>query len=159
MTLTFLRLLLSKWPSGGCKHFIENFALNKKNSYTGEVPLRHSFVPAPGCSETVRLRLLQSVVVSVGRRLRICESSANSKRYYSVLRESTRKMPEGKPFQRLPGNVKPKHYKLSLVPDLKSFTFLGDVSVQIEVGLFYHMPVLLLKLSRSSFLYRSCCSM
>lgn len=42
-------------------------------------------------------------------------------------------MPEGKPFERLPENVKPKHYQLSLVPDLKSLTFQGEVSIQIEV--------------------------
>lgn len=126
--------------------FIEQKVVNKKKRFTGKVPLdrRHSFVPAPSGSETVRLRLLQSVAVSVGRRQRICEASCSSqRRYYSVLRESTEKMPEGKPFERLPGNVKPKHYKLNLVPDLKSFTFQGDVSIQIEVGLFYHMPVFL----------------
>lgn len=42
-------------------------------------------------------------------------------------------MPEGKPFERLPGTVQPKHYRLSLVPNLKSLTFQGEVSIQIEV--------------------------
>ena len=43
-------------------------------------------------------------------------------------------MPTGKPFERLPGTVRPKHYVLSLLPDLKALVFDGDVAVQIEVG-------------------------
>lgn len=43
------------------------------------------------------------------------------------------KMPESKPFERLPKNVLPKHYNLSLKPDLRSFTFEGKETVNIEV--------------------------
>lgn len=85
-----------------------------------------------------RLRFVHSVAVSLGRRQFNTYSGFFSKenihRYYSSLQD-TIKMPEVKPFQRLPENVKPKHYQLSLVPDLKSLTFQGDVSIQIEVGL------------------------
>ncbi|GJQ68392.1 Psa [Trypoxylus dichotomus] len=42
-------------------------------------------------------------------------------------------MPEGKPFERLPDTVKPKHYTLSIKPDLKAFTFEGQVKIEIEV--------------------------
>lgn len=148
MLSKFIRLL-SNVNAKKSLYFIEQrsvFVSKKYHQCSGgkKVPLhRHIVVPAPRGSETVRLRLLQSVAVSVGRRQeQRCEAScSNTQRYYSVLRESTEKMPEGKPFERLPCYVKPQHYKLSLVPDLKSFTFQGDVSVQIEVGLFYHMPV------------------
>ena len=37
------------------------------------------------------------------------------------------------PFQRLPGNVKPSHYDLKLVPDLSKFTFDGEVIIQLSV--------------------------
>jgi aminopeptidase N len=42
-------------------------------------------------------------------------------------------MPSGKPFERLPETVRPQHYVLSLVPDLKALVFDGDVAVRIEV--------------------------
>lgn len=42
-------------------------------------------------------------------------------------------MPEVKPFERLPTSVVPKHYALLLTPDLKTFTFKGEVSIQIQV--------------------------
>lgn len=114
-----------------------------------KVPLRHSFVSAP--RKIVGLRLLHSVspvavAMSVGQRQRtdtrtrdsrITCNSINCRNLSTVFQKiDTRKMPEVKPFQRLPDNVKPVHYKLSLVPDLKSFNFRGDVSIQIEVGLF-----------------------
>lgn len=109
-----------------------------KNWCISEVPLKHCKKrPAP--RDSVRLRLVHSVAVSVGRRLQYSYRSSDfscSNRYYSVLEEITRKMPEGKPFERLPGTVKPEHYRLSIVPNLKSLTFQGEVSIQIEVGLF-----------------------
>lgn len=115
-----------------------------KNWCISEVPLtQYKKLPAP--RDSVRLRLVHSVAVSVGRRLQLSYRSSDfscKNRYYSILEETTRKMPEGKPFERLPGTVKPKHYRLSLVPDLKSLTFQGEVSIQIEVGLYpFHMPV------------------
>lgn len=90
-----------------------------------------------------RLRFVQSVAVSLGRRQfdysGFFSKGNTTTRYYSILPDTTTKMPEEKPFQRLPENVKPKHYQLSLVPDLKTLTFQGDVSIQIEVGLFYSL--------------------
>lgn len=115
-----------------------------KNWCILKVPLRHSFVTAP--RKIVRLRRYHSVsavAMSVGQKQGTFYSdspiSCNCSNYQKVStvldQTTTRKMPEVKPFQRLPDNVKPKHYKLSLVPDLKSFIFRGDVSIQIEVGL------------------------
>lgn len=132
--------------------FFTNFPKNSvhsqiwryKNWFIRKVPLRHSFIVVP--REIVGLRLPHSVspvAMSVGQRQPSDYSDSGSGnncincRKLSTVPDTTitRKMPEVKPFQRLPDNVKPKHYKLSLVPDLKSFTFRGDVSIQIEVGL------------------------
>ncbi|XP_028392975.1 puromycin-sensitive aminopeptidase-like [Dendronephthya gigantea] len=38
-----------------------------------------------------------------------------------------------KPFERLPNNVVPKNYALTLTPNLKDFTFLGEEIVELEV--------------------------
>ncbi|XP_063975639.1 puromycin-sensitive aminopeptidase isoform X2 [Diachasmimorpha longicaudata] len=38
-----------------------------------------------------------------------------------------------KPFNRLPTDVRPYHYEISLTPDLKNFTFEGTQNVEIEV--------------------------
>ena len=43
-------------------------------------------------------------------------------------------MPEKKPFERLPKNVVPQNYALTLKPDLKAFTFEGSEEISIEVG-------------------------
>ncbi|EDO44762.1 predicted protein [Nematostella vectensis] len=40
---------------------------------------------------------------------------------------------EKKPFERLPRSVVPRHYDLSLTPNLKEFTFAGQQTVQVEV--------------------------
>lgn len=122
-----------------------------KNWCIQKVPLRHSFVTAQ--RKIVRLRLLHTVspvAMSVGPRQRTVTSDSGSSRNYRKVsidldHTNANKMHEVKPFQRLPDNVKPKHYKLSLVPDLKLFCFRGDVSIQIEVGLSFHMPVLSIK--------------
>ncbi|VEN47672.1 unnamed protein product [Callosobruchus maculatus] len=108
-----------------------------KNSSRSKVPLA-AFSDSTSTRRRTVVRLLsQSVAVSVGRRgvvrvvsIPTCEGG---KRYYSVLEGKIVKMPEAKPFQRLPEHVKPKHYRLSLVPNLKSFTFQGCVSIQIEI--------------------------
>lgn len=47
-------------------------------------------------------------------------------------------MPTGKPFERLPATVRPTHYVLELLPDLKELIFVGNVSVDIEVGAICH---------------------
>lgn len=74
-----------------------------------------------------------SVAVSVGLGRDRWTGCVYSKSYGTVLTEAKAKMPERKPFERLPTTVKPKHYKLVLTPDLKTFIFKGEVSVQIEV--------------------------
>lgn len=53
--------------------------------------------------------------------------------YGTVLKENPVNMVEKKPFQRLPTAVKPKHYSLTLTPDLKALTFKGEVTIHIEV--------------------------
>ncbi|CAH1155325.1 unnamed protein product [Phaedon cochleariae] len=145
-----LRLLISNSIP---KPPVPNRAINNKNNRyrcTGSLPLeKYSkdvpvVVPVPHdrrhSSFRLRLSVTESLAVSVGRNHRICERSCStefscSKRFYSSLQTSVT-MPEGKgkPFERLPENVKPKHYTLSLVPDLRNLTFRGDVSIQIEVS-------------------------
>lgn len=39
-----------------------------------------------------------------------------------------------KPFERLPANVVPKNYDLTLQPSLTEFTFSGKQVVEVEVG-------------------------
>ncbi|XP_072390827.1 puromycin-sensitive aminopeptidase [Diabrotica undecimpunctata] len=112
-------------------------------SGTSKVPLGKQSRNVPGSvpfknRRTNLLRLPQSVAVSVGRSQHYCSewlssiSYSNSKRRFSV-QKTSKNMPEGKPFERLPQNVKPKHYRLSLVPDLAALTFQGNVSIEIEV--------------------------
>jgi hypothetical protein len=43
-------------------------------------------------------------------------------------------MPVSKPFERLPKSVVPKHYNLKLKPDLKTFVFEGQETVDVEVS-------------------------
>ncbi|XP_050301023.1 puromycin-sensitive aminopeptidase [Anthonomus grandis grandis] len=108
---------------------------------TNKVPLKsasraastsHAFAAA-------RSRLLSPFpsIVSVGYRRHRYDSSTVVTNYYRNFSSAVKaniKMPRAtKPFQRLPKNVKPQHYALNLVPDLKSLTFKGDVSVKIEV--------------------------
>ncbi|XP_019871557.2 puromycin-sensitive aminopeptidase isoform X1 [Aethina tumida] len=85
-------------------------------------------------------RCVHSVVVSVGRsgfdfRRSSDFSCSASNRFSSSCAAQTagNKMPEGKPFERLPKSVRPIHYRLELVPDLKLLTFRGVVSIRIEV--------------------------
>ena len=40
-------------------------------------------------------------------------------------------------FSRLPTNIKPVHYDLSLTPSFETFTFDGQQSVDIIVGFFF----------------------
>ena len=43
------------------------------------------------------------------------------------------KMPDKKPFERLPQNVVPDNYAIELQPDLAAFTFQGSMEVSLEV--------------------------
>lgn len=123
-----------------------NLVINK-NWCIHKLPLRHSFVAAQrNIVGLLLLHTVSSVAMSVGPRQRTVRSDSRSScncRKFSTDFDQTiaKKMHEVKPFQRLPDNVKPRHYKLSLVPDLQLFIFRGDVSIQIEVGLTFHMPV------------------
>lgn len=45
--------------------------------------------------------------------------------------------PDVKPFERLPCTVKPSHYDLVLVPDLKTFQFDGEVGIDVQVSATY----------------------
>lgn len=93
----------------------------------------------------IRVRAFHSVAVSVGRQLdsfRVYGASG-SKTYVTVVKKSEVEMPEVKPFERLPSTVQPEHYKLVLIPDLKTFTFKGEVSIQIKVFLTYVYKLLL----------------
>lgn len=81
------------------------------------------------------------VAVSVGRssscRNCLTRSSCEfyQKRYHNTCANSKKdKMCDKKTFQRLPKTVRPTHYDLSLVPDLKKLIFQGDVGIEIEVG-------------------------
>lgn len=99
---------------------------------------RKSHIPLFGATPTSvaqrnRLRLIRSVAVSLGRP----DYYSNCRTYSTTVKESKVKMPEAKPFERLPNSVKPTHYNLVITPDLKAFTFQGEVSIQIEVGLTY----------------------
>ncbi|XP_056647683.1 puromycin-sensitive aminopeptidase [Diorhabda sublineata] len=112
-----------------------------KNLCNHKVPLGKQRRNVPGPvpfknRRTDRLRLPQSVAVSVGRSQHCSEwisCSSNSTRHFIAVQKTSSNMPQGKPFERLPQNVKPKHYRLSLVPDLKTLLFRGSVSVEIEV--------------------------
>lgn len=84
-------------------------------------------LPLERCaSGSRRLHTIQSVGVSVGRPGSVVAfSSATAEKIQSAVM---------KPFERLPKNAVPKHYRLTLTPNLKEFNFLGLVSVEIEVS-------------------------
>ncbi|KAL3276182.1 hypothetical protein HHI36_020900 [Cryptolaemus montrouzieri] len=101
-------------------------------------PLR-SALRSPLSTERSRFQHY-SVAVSVGRnkaysrkqpRYRYSCSELTQSRYTSASGKS--EMCDKKTFQRLPTSVRPKHYDLTLVPDLKKLIFQGDVSIEIEV--------------------------
>ncbi|CAD6215605.1 GSCOCG00000417001-RA-CDS [Cotesia congregata] len=51
----------------------------------------------------------------------------------SELLKRTMSTAEKKPFYRLPANIRPRHYEITLVPDIDKFTFKGNQTVNIEV--------------------------
>lgn len=134
---------------------------NCYNKWNKIVPLFNS-ISIPTLKSTCRNRfdgdscLKHSVAVSLGRSTRVCNSNKNNNNNSSsgnirgrsssstttsssssLIKELIKvKMPEAKQFERLPTNVKPVHYNLTIKPDLKKCTFQGEVSIQIEVGSF-----------------------
>ena len=52
-----------------------------------------------------------------------------------TLVDSTCSMPDKKPFERLPANVVPSNYAITLKPDLKAFTFEGSEVISVKVGI------------------------
>jgi len=73
-----------------------------------------------------------SALLSVGKRLQV---RCFSVRFVAqvALKE---KMPDRKPFSRLPKDVIPKNYAILLKPDLSKLTFEGEqaISVQVRCG-------------------------
>ncbi|XP_044269903.1 puromycin-sensitive aminopeptidase [Tribolium madens] len=97
-----------------------------------EVPLFRRR-PSPSFRRAQRTRLVHSVAVSVEQPLRrVPRSDCGARRRFCFLAKESA-MPTGKPFERLPETVRPKHYVLELVPDLKALNFDGNAAVQIEV--------------------------
>lgn len=131
-TLFIVRLVVSPFK----QRQFSNYNYKKLN-----IPLVN-VIPTLKASSRNRfdLRPIYSVAVSLGRPTRVshyCYRNNNniSKREQSSFnKESKVKMPEAKPFERLPTNVKPIHYNLTIKPDLKKCTFQGEVSIKIEVG-------------------------
>ena len=72
-----------------------------------------------------------SILLNVGKRWQITSISARFVAQ-TALRE---KMPDRKPFSRLPKDVIPKNYAIRLKPDLSKLTFEGQqtISVQVDV--------------------------
>lgn len=72
--------------------------------------------------------------------------TAHGKRNYSSLSFSQihpeTKMTTKEPFQRLPTNVKPVNYDITLKPNLKAFTFEGSETISVEVGLPRLLPAI-----------------
>lgn len=50
-------------------------------------------------------------------------------------------MPEPKPFERLPSNIKPLHYDITLQPNLVKCVFHGSEVVDIEVRFYYFIYI------------------
>lgn len=70
---------------------------------------------------------------SNSRRASYCTSSI-------IFEDNINKMPSEdlkKPFERLPVAVRPRHYILSLTPDLKKLDFKGDVQAEFEVRSYF----------------------
>ncbi|KAK5642103.1 hypothetical protein RI129_008270 [Pyrocoelia pectoralis] len=110
------------------------------------VPLYRTFSSRALTERNYGIRIsafaFQSVAVSVGRRRLqlgggdgVYEKSFTVS-YSSSIKQTKVEMPEVvpyEPYERLPTSVLPQHYKLILTPDFTTFTFKGEVSVEIQV--------------------------
>lgn len=74
----------------------------------------------------------QSVAVS----LVLCVGPFRNGARRFISRSATNIKMDKPEFQRLPKDVVPRHYALTLTPNLKTFTFEGKVDIDIEVS--YH---------------------
>lgn len=134
-------------------NYSSSYYNNNNNKWRNNIPLFNVIPTLKTTRNRFELRVLQySVAVSLGRSTRILHFNHNNNQSCIIklnkstsIKESKVKMPEAKPFERLPINVKPIHYNLTIKPDLKKCTFQGEVSIQIEVG-FKHMPYFLIYL-------------
>ena len=71
-----------------------------------------------------------SVLLNVGKRLQVTSISARFVAQ-TAIRE---KMPDKKPFSRLPKDVIPKNYAIRLKPDLSKLTFEGKQAITVQVA-------------------------
>ena len=78
------------------------------------------------------VRVPVSVLLTVVKRLEIQRFSARFVAQVAV----KEKMPDRKPFSRLPKDVIPKNYAIHLKPDLSKFTFEGQQAITVQVSLF-----------------------
>jgi len=90
----------------------------------------YSLLPCLPRSGTMRVvRIPVSTLLAVGKRLQVQFFSA---RFVTqvALKE---KMPDKKPFSRLPKDVIPKNYAIRLTPDLSKLTFEGQQAITVQV--------------------------
>lgn len=74
-----------------------------------------------------------SILLNVGRRWQIASITARFVAQ-TALRE---KMPDKKPFSRLPKDVVPKNYAIRLKPDLSKLTFEGQQAITVQVASYW----------------------
>ncbi|XP_012260332.2 puromycin-sensitive aminopeptidase isoform X1 [Athalia rosae] len=90
-------------------------------------------------------RCLTAATVKVSKKFFYAASSTSPATSTTNVEEVVKqKMPsaEKKPFRRLPTDVRPYHYDISLTPDLAKFTFNGEERVHIDVKNCTHTVVL-----------------
>lgn len=75
------------------------------------------------------VRVPVSELLSIGKRLRVRYFTA---RFVTQV-AFKEKMPDKKPFSRLPSDVIPKNYAIRLKPDLSKLTFEGQQAITVQV--------------------------
>lgn len=103
------------------------------------VPL---FLSASSSSAPTQYNRGQSVVESVERRGSppCLYTSGFVTRRLSTVISTKAAMTESKPFERLPKSVVPKHYGLTLSPNLTTFVFEGEVNIDLQVSFNFYAP-------------------
>lgn len=119
----FLLEQRSRIRVSGTTTLLEIGLKNNSRPVTTLALLTQCVVVVTDSSVRCRNKLSSPFTVSCCRRL----ASSN-------LAVNNRKMPDKKPFQRLPKSVLPKHYDLFLKPNLKEFTFEGRETVKVVVN-------------------------